>query len=561
MYNYNKKIKKGEKMGFIEDIADDIAKSQKFLIAAAASFLDYASLVDKLANQNLFHFSIVAAGAIGWQIGGFFQSEYIKDRIVYGYYAENGSYPSFRRKDIFNLDWTKYYIVKNFFAKEKKENNFYLNNFKFDKTIKNRLNLINKYLANRAEKKDLFYNWENLKGGKNLIIGSSGAGKSVFLTNILYQWLLTKRRAVVYDVKGEFTSYFYNQETDYILNFDDERGFYWNFFEDIKNGLKESLVIEFFNALFKGLAGESNDKFWQQSAANRFKSIFQEILHNETIATKEKMDKFIEKIFEYLEEVKENGNRTEQSIASNLEINVNLFAKNAMLSKKRKKFLITDFFKKQNTKLFLHNFQINANELTPFLTAFLTILLKYQLTYFEKCYGKDYTLYLIDEYLTFYNLFSKDFRDSVHNLARSFGILLLPAIQYLPKKEEDAGALFANIENLFVFKLDEIETIKKVQQMLSKNAIKNTNKDKKEIEFLEFQNQELNLVDENILKTLKKGQHITYILSQAILYKSYTKLITLNKINNTFKEDKNIDKDLYFYLKKLKENAILNSRF
>jgi len=546
----------------IETLLNDLAKSPKFLLLASSVFLDYATFQNALINTNLFHLSVIASGMVGWEAGGFFTTEYVQERIVKGYYKENGSYPNFKRQDFFNLKWSKYRYVDNFFYNKKNKNNFYLNNFKFDNSVTSRLNLINQFLASKAEKKDLFYTWESLKGGKNLIIGSSGSGKSVFLTNILKQWISTKRRTVVYDIKGEFTSYFYNPEKDYILNFDDLRGFYWDFFEDTKRGLKASLVIEFFNALFKALAGESNDKFWQQSASNRFKQIFEEVLYDKNIKYDEKMDKFITKIFEYLEEVKENGNRTEQSIASNLEININIFAKNALLSKK--KILITDFFSKRDTKLFLHNFQVNSNELTPFLTAFLTTLLKYQLTYFEKCEKEDYTIYLIDEYLTFFNLFDKNFRDNVHNLARSYGIVLLPAIQYLPIKEENIGALFANIENLFVFKLDEIKTIKKMQELFDKNQVKNFQnshqKNKQNIESLEYTNQDMNLIDSNILKTLEKGEHITYILSKSILYKSYTKYIPVEEINRTFDEDKNIDEDLFKYENFLKEKALINSK-
>ncbi len=546
---------------------DDLLENPKFLTAAGLSLTAYFLLNDKANTISLLHnqkieFSIVAATfLIGWQLGGSFSKKYIKDRVIYENYKNNGSYPNFKNTDFSNVRFTPYDKVAEHFNAEL--NDFYLNNFRFSNIIKRNLNFVNRYLANKAEKRDLFYSWEALKGGKNLIIGSSGAGKSVFLTNILYQWLLTQRRAVIYDIKGEFTSYFYNQDTDYILNFDDERGFYWDFFEDIENGLKANLVIQFFDALFKALVTKTNDEFWQNSAAKKFKEILKNVLYDETIATEEKMNKFVEKIFEYLEEVKSGNNRLKQSIAATLEININLFAKNAMLSKKRKKFLITDFFQKQNTKLFLHNFQVNANELTPFLTAFLTILLKYQLTFFEKCDEKDYTLYLIDEYLTFYTLFDKRFREDVHNLARSKGILLLPAIQYLPQQKE-AGALFANIENLFIFKLDEIETIKKVQELVGKVQIKTAERTKKKLldeSLRQINTNETYLIDANMLKTLKKGEHFTYILSQAILYKAYVQYTSFKEINKTYLEDKTLDEEFYHYIKERKENAKISSNF
>ena len=539
---------------------EKLLEDTRFILGGASAFAGFEFA--NLHNEKVMFLIVIILFFVGWQIGGFFKTTYAKDKKIEGFFGWNGSYPNFKNFEITNIRFTSFQRVKNFFDKKYKKNkNFYLNNFRFSNIIKSRLNLVNKFLANRAEKKDLYYSWEALKGGKNLVIGSSGAGKSVFLTNILYQWILTNRRAVIYDIKGEFTSYFYDEKTDYIVNFDDERGTYWDFFEDIENDLEASLITEFFEILFTAAVGESKDNFWQTAAADRFKEIFKKVLYDKNMKTEDKMDVFIAKLYEYLEKVENGSDRTEQSIAATLKININLFAKNALLKKLgHKKFLITDFFKEQNAKLFLHKTQTNTREAVPFLTGFLAVLLKYQLAHFEKAGKEDYILYLIDEYLSFYKNFKKDLRDEMRDQGRSFGLIVLPALQFF--NEEETKDLLANVENLFVFKLDEIETIKKINETIGKNTIKNTaKKSKVSREFNEYSSQDVYLIDNNILKTLKKGEHITYIMSYAILYKAYAKYFKIKEISQTFKRDRKIDELLFKYTKKIKEKQKIENNF
>lgn len=506
-------------------------------------------LAGGVAFASGLHSLTLPAFFLGWEIGGCFEDVKVKDRIVRAWYSENGSFPNY----IFSkskLSFTKYYFVKNLLSKKDKK--FYLDNFRFDFSIKNNLNLVNKFLASKAEKRDLYMSWEDLKRG-SLILGNMGSGKTEFFKNIIVQWLETNKRMVVHDTKAEFTSYFFHNENDYIINSLDERGAFWDFFEDIENGLSVELVYQFFDAYFYAVAGESNDKFWSQSAFLRFKEYFNRALKST------ESDKYKVLLFEierYFNEVNQKNNKTEQSIAKTLEVAIDTFQK--QYTQKvlgRKKFLVTEFFKNQNSKLFLQTVSEVSKENTPFLTAFLEVLFRYQLTNFEKAPEEEFTLYVLDEYLTFFEKMKEDLRTELHTKARSYGILLLPAVQYLPKDDKLKQNLTGSFQNLFVFNLSDLDTIKYVEE-LTKIKVETRNKfNKNETDFSE---KELNLVDKSYIQSLKPGEHFTFILGgMNVLYKGYTKLPKVAEITKGYIKDNKFNDALINVVKDLKEEVLL----
>lgn len=520
-------------MGLLED--------NRFLTATTSAILTYFTIPTNFSTAVA-----LAAFVGGWQLGGCLTNKKIGNKIVYGCYYNNGSYPNPINISPESIRWTAYDKVRNFFSNKK--SSFYVDNFRFNLQIKNRLNFINKRLAKKAEKKDLYMKWEDLAKG-SLIVGSMGSGKTEFLNSIITQWINTNRRIIFHDTKGEFVKWFYNENNDYIINYLDKRGVYWDFFEDIENGLETEIVYNFFSAFFTAKTGESSDKFWQSKAATRFKEIFEEILLDEE--EKNKLEALAIKLKKYL--TTEHESKIEQSVAATLEEAVEIFFYFAFMKKNgNKKFLVTKFFNHdKNSKIFLHTISNVIEQNIPFLTAFLNVLFKYQLTYFNKAKEENFILYVLDEYLTFFEKMSKELRKNVHTKARSYGILLLPAIQFLPENKEIKEDLLGSIKNLFVFSISDPTTIKIAKEIIGKSKIKTRKKIDKQVDFEE---KEEIILDDNLFKKKKPGHHITYIRDEGVLYEGYTRRTKIVDKNEEYIYN-NKSKEFIAYKRKLETLA------
>jgi hypothetical protein len=472
--------------------------------------------------------ALIPIGAIvGWQIASFMSEKEIDgEKIVYGTAGENSSYPNYKRTLPNSIRWTKANTVKQRLTRKK--DTFYVNNFCFtDKRIKNHFSLLPKLLAKKIENKDLQFSWEALKKG-SLIVGSMGQGKTVFMLNIMEQFAQTNRRIVIHDTKGEFTEYFYREEKDYIVNHLEQRGIYWDFFMDNQNGLPVSLILDFFHAYFLAVAGDRGDKFWSTMAALRFEDIFNNVKVDMNIPPEDKMEIFIKAVMTYFKNVKEGQDKTEQSIATTLESSFDIFVKMLYMKKNQymqgyKPFLFTDFFEKDtDSRIFLHTIEEVSRENIPFIAAFLSLLFKIQLSQ-TNVKEEQYVLYSLDEYLTFFSLLSSEIKKSLHTKARSTGGLLLPAIQYLPKEEEDRKNLLSSVENMFLFAITDIDTQQSLQAFFGKTKITRVQRAAPKAK-LDAQELEIELIDDNIIKMLEVGHHITYMPKEkGTLYVGYTR--------------------------------------
>jgi hypothetical protein len=488
-----------------------------------------------LATENL-ALGILSGIAAQYLYSSFFEEFSKNGKWIIRNINWTGSFFNYANQ-VEGLRWTRASQIISKYSK-KDDFSFYLGNFSWDWEVVKEASFLSKRLAKLkkvrtnknvfySDKKDLFLNFEALKRG-SLIIGSMGSGKSVFLTNILNDWLKTGGKAVIHDTKGEFTAKFYNQEVDYIINPLDERGVYINFFDEIEKGLDYSLIEEFFSSYFLAVAGDKGDQFWREMAGIRFKEKFEELMLNENLTSKEKMTYLISDLIKYIKTEAPKKGKTEQSIATNLEINLDIFIRMLYLQEKgAKQFSFVDFIKSDNSsKIFLHTIEAVDKINTPFITAFLTLLFRLQLTQQAKSQN-EYTLYVLDEYLKFFNKMSEDIKVSVHTKARSSGILLLPAVQYLPQKEEDKKNLLSSVENLFIFNINDIDTIEAVKKIFGKVRTHRKLKDTEEVKEYEF-------VETNTLQNLATGQFITNFVKQNEIFLTYTKPLQVKEKTNEF---------------------------
>jgi len=456
------------------------------------------------------------------------------EKKISTYPPDNGSYPNLKKLHGNSIKWTKAtYLLKKY---TKKKKDVYINSFKYmDTSFDSYFSVLGGLIKNWIETIKLGINWEDFKKG-SLIVGAMGQGKTIFYINIITQFAKTNRRMIIHDTKGEYTELFYRENKDFIINHLDGRGAYWDFYIDNDRGLAVSLVLDFFHAYFIAVAGDVADKYWSTMAAKRFEEYFNEIKINNEVAIDDKMEYFLITILEYFTIVKESSNKTEQSIVATLEASLDIFLKMLFMKKKHQKgegdyklFLFSDYFDKENdSRIFLHSIEEVSRVNTPFISAFISILYRIQLSITNPA-PSSYILYALDEYLTFYSLLSQDLKKSLHTKSRSTGALLLPGIQYLPRNEDDRKNLLSSIENLYYFAVTDPDTKKTFNNFIGQVRFSRSNKRNKEK--TEFREEKIELIDDNIINTLPVGHHIAfYPKSNAALYVGYTLYEKLPKI-------------------------------
>ena len=67
------------------------------------------------------------------------------------------------------------------------------------------------------------------------LVGGTGTGKTSILINVLQKLRQRGEKTVIFDIKGDFCSLFYNQDTDIIFNPLDQRTVRWTLFNDLVN--------------------------------------------------------------------------------------------------------------------------------------------------------------------------------------------------------------------------------------------------------------------------------------------------------------------------------------
>lgn len=108
------------------------------------------------------------------------------------------------------------------------------------------------------------YPWR-LEQTHAMLIGSTGAGKTTQLRNIVTEARERHQRCVIFDLTGAFVEAFYRPETDHILNPMDERCPPWTIFNDCQN------YAEYTSAAAALIPSDGNaEPFWAMAARTLF---------------------------------------------------------------------------------------------------------------------------------------------------------------------------------------------------------------------------------------------------------------------------------------------------
>jgi type IV secretory pathway TraG/TraD family ATPase VirD4 len=101
-----------------------------------------------------------------------------------------------------------------------------------------------------------------------LLVGRSGVGKTTLLNQVIEKLRERGEKAIIYDVKGDYLSFFYDPKTDYIFNPLDKRSLHWCLFDEIE-------TIADIDSIATSLIPPSyrEDKFWVDAARDIFSAI------------------------------------------------------------------------------------------------------------------------------------------------------------------------------------------------------------------------------------------------------------------------------------------------
>ena len=108
--------------------------------------------------------------------------------------------------------------------------------------------------------------WSAGEQAHAMLIGSTGAGKTKIIQNLVYQLHQRNQKAIIVDVKGDYIEHFYREiRGDIILNPLDKRGRNWSIF-------KETNPLKGFATIAKSLLPKESksDPIWIDAARNVF---------------------------------------------------------------------------------------------------------------------------------------------------------------------------------------------------------------------------------------------------------------------------------------------------
>ncbi len=417
--------------------------------------------------------------------------------------------------------WTPISRLKNLF-KPSSKNTVYIDNFRVDEDYAHKSSM-SFFFKKKAQNTKLFFDPLKLTQGI-LLCGKMGAGKTELYFNFLKQ--LFYNRAVVHQTKvGDFVSSLLRKR-DMLFSPYDKRGYLWDIMSE-----NEGIIKTFFENYANAIMGDKKDFF--SASSNR--------LYNELsikIKTKYqdapsavKWKLFIKAIKDLFAEMDSGTQKSKQDVKSTMEAILEPLEIMAwqMQNPNQKSFRIKDFFAKKNqTRLILDNIPEYEKALTPLFAAFTACL---SLVHTSMPDTKtDFTLYALDEYLSFANIMDEASKKRLHTLIRSKGGILVPAVQYIPKDDKKLQQLLTSSAYAWIyFSVIEEETINLLKQSIGETEYvyteENESRDSKNKKSKSYstKNEKTFLINNHLLNGLgDKFEHLVYLPNHQALYIGYT---------------------------------------
>lgn len=307
-----------------------------------------------------------------------------------------------------------------------------------------------------------------------IISGTTGAGKTTSLSELLPQIRELKQRAVVVDTTGEFVASYYREGRDILINPFDDRTVGWSPFMDC-------VTHYHYDELAAALISQiSNESFWTENA----RIIFAETLkHCERI---KKMDmqyvldillKYsLKDLYEFLKPtnaatlVDPAGDKTAQSIRTHL---VSALRPLEYLVMDRESFSIRQWVQneKDDSWLFLTSTQDQLETLRPLLSALTGIAIKSLLACPKDIDRRLW--YIFDEFSSLQKFSA--LTDALKGI-RKFGGCVVMGLQGLPQLEKiyghaEAKEIIGLLNTRLVFANNDPDTARRLSDMMGEQEV------------------------------------------------------------------------------------------
>jgi hypothetical protein len=365
--------------------------------------------------------------------------------------------------------------------------------------------------------KNIKINIDKLDFTKTLmVLGGMGSGKTEFYHSILNQKAFN--RSIVHDVKGDFVQKWYNEETDYIFNPYDERGFVWDIWAEMDEN--EALIESFVNNLMQSQTDEKD--FFTGSARKVIIEMFMQVHFMLQDSTPEqKWAELNKRIREYGEQASDD--KTKSSVYATMELIIDLFEFFEYQSglENVKQFSFKEYLSGNGTLYLLNNPSV-SKKLNPLFTSFVALLIEKLLSRADT--KEDLTLILLDEYLSLN--FDKETRLKLLTQIRSKGGCLMLGMQYLPKKDKEHEQLLdSSCYGTIIFKLNDNETVKHIVESMGDMEYIAVSEGKK-LEYTKSAKSKKFLTSEH-LQSMPQYTHLSIFAGDSKIYLGYTELVKI----------------------------------
>lgn len=424
--------------------------------------------------------------------------------------------------------WTPLSVLKNLFSKNLK-NYVFIDNFRFDEEYVHKSGM-NGFYRKSAEKTEIYLDPLKMTQGM-LLIGKMGSGKTEFYFNILSQKFYN--RAVIHQVKaGDFAESLLGKN-DMLFSPYDKRGYLWDVMSE-----NEGIIKTFFENYANSVMGDKKD-FFSASSQRLYNELAQKIrtkYRDESSATKWLL--LIKSIKDLFAEMDSGTQKSKQDVKSTMEVMLEPLEIMAfkMQNPKQKSFIIKDFFQRKNQcKLIMDNIPEHEKSLTPLFTAFTACMSQVHTSMPDS--KTDFTLYALDEYLSFAQIMDEASKKRLHTLIRSKGGILMPAVQYIPKDDKKLQQLLTSSAFAWIyFSVIEEETIKLFKDAIGETEYTYTETNESrgkggKSTSTSTKHERTNIIFNELLNGLgDRFEHIVFIPNHKVIYKGYTPQANLKKV-------------------------------
>jgi len=339
--------------------------------------------------------------------------------------------------------------------KESKKNTVFIDQFRFFPEVKR------KVWTFHDEKMDMFFNPKDLTK-QVLFVGPPGSGKTEMILSIIKQKFY--KRALIRDVKNEdYKTRYGNQVTGLICDLYDDRGAVWNIFEE-KNfdTIIDLVCVNLATGADPNQKKGGNNSFFYNSAAERLKSLFEIArIHAEEkiLSAWEAFDKELDK---YIIAANAKDSRENKDVFNNLVLVLEVLRLWSWRAQDGSQlFTISNFFENR------YNLILSGTNCAAYYTALTAAVVFENIN--RKTIKDDYTLYLLDEYLTMN--FDEKARELLHTAIRGKGGIVFVGMQFLPAENQTTKQLLKSIWHAaFIFKTTDEETKKLVKEFFGKTT-------------------------------------------------------------------------------------------